>query len=666
MMNKRIRSMIDEIFANMKMSAENLALRDELMANAQARYEDSISSGKSEEEAFAEVAASLGDVYALLEEINGEKPVAPAASEAPAAPEAPEASAAPETPETPEVPETPETPEAPEAPEEPAAEQAGKADFDLGDTLNGVFSALGDLGKSVVPQAKKFVRDVDKATGGVILDVGRAVNKGMRDAQKAAGDAIDKLSGKSGEIVIDFGKPEKKKSAKDLRDEADDLRAQAALKEAAGDPEGAQQMREQADSLEAQALACEQEEMMEAARQAAAQQTAQDAADAARAEEDEAIDGEEDAGDDEDIEEDVEEDVEEDIEENIDGDADEEADADEDGEPAEEEETVYTVDGEVDEDAFTRAVNGMVRDAERMARDAQDFASKVTRNVTDALNPEKDEDEDGGDDHIVMRFPVAGLRKVDVKLNADDVVVEPIDGHDIEVEWETNDSDNKPDVRLEDHTLLIRRTTPDAFKTFFSVFKKDGGEVTVRVPRGYAADYELSTTSGDVRLRDVDVDDVKLSTVSGDVRFEPEASVRAKTVEVQTVSGDATVSACAEQVKVSTVSGDQFVSCDTGRVEASVVSGDAHVEGACDEWEIGSVSGDAELICTVVPARKIHISTMSGSAKLSLPGDIRGFAADISSVSGRVNNEFGPNRYGTCALPIHMDTMSGNLIITRL
>ncbi len=62
MMNKRIRSMIDEIFANMKMSAENLALRDELMANAQARYEDSISGGKSEEEAFAEVAASLGDV----------------------------------------------------------------------------------------------------------------------------------------------------------------------------------------------------------------------------------------------------------------------------------------------------------------------------------------------------------------------------------------------------------------------------------------------------------------------------------------------------------------------------------------------------------------------------------------------------------------------------
>ena len=54
MMNKRIRSMIDEIFSEMKMTAENLALRDELLANAQARYEDVIAGGKSEEEAYAQ------------------------------------------------------------------------------------------------------------------------------------------------------------------------------------------------------------------------------------------------------------------------------------------------------------------------------------------------------------------------------------------------------------------------------------------------------------------------------------------------------------------------------------------------------------------------------------------------------------------------------------
>ena len=64
-MNKRIRSMIDEIFSDMKMTAENLALRDELLSNAQARYEDVMAQGKSEEEAFGEVAAS-GQLHNIL------------------------------------------------------------------------------------------------------------------------------------------------------------------------------------------------------------------------------------------------------------------------------------------------------------------------------------------------------------------------------------------------------------------------------------------------------------------------------------------------------------------------------------------------------------------------------------------------------------------------
>ena len=42
------------------MTAENLALRDELMANAQARYEDMIAQGKTEEEAFAKAYLALG------------------------------------------------------------------------------------------------------------------------------------------------------------------------------------------------------------------------------------------------------------------------------------------------------------------------------------------------------------------------------------------------------------------------------------------------------------------------------------------------------------------------------------------------------------------------------------------------------------------------------
>ena len=89
--------------------------------------------------------------------------------------------------------------------------------------------------------------------------------------------------------------------------------------------------------------------------------------------------------------------------------------------------------------------------------------------------------------------------------------------------------------------------------------------------------------------------------------------------------------------------------------------------GACAQWEVDSVSGDVELLCTVAPTRKVDINTMSANVRLALPGEIRGFAAEMSAaLGGSITNEFGPNRYGTCALPIHMDTMSGKLMITRL
>ena len=97
MMDKKIRRLIDDIFSDMKMTADNLALRDEMMANAQARYEDSVRQGKTEEEAFAEVAASLGDVQSLLKEMNaqdGGKQDVPNASEEPKA-ELPEPSSEP-------------------------------------------------------------------------------------------------------------------------------------------------------------------------------------------------------------------------------------------------------------------------------------------------------------------------------------------------------------------------------------------------------------------------------------------------------------------------------------------------------------------------------------------------------------------------------------------
>jgi len=637
MMNKRIRSMIDEIFSEMKMTAENLALRDELMANAQARYEDMMTQGRSEEEAFCEVAASLEDVYGLLDEIKRMD----------AQPEA-----------EPAVEEAPELKTGTEAQAQQEAQTAPQTD--LGDALNKAFTALGDFSQAIMPEAKKLYGQMDEATGGVLGKLGRAAKKGMRDAQKAAGEAIDKLSRENGELVFDFGankeaKPAEKadeahdmsdfaeiteKKAEDeaqmqengelvldmdainlnqeqpdesaaraakalrLREEAEDLRAQAMLKEVVGDAQNAAALREQAEELDVQADLLEQ--AMEAARSGAEQEAP---------------------------------------------------------------EPVVDENGDIDEDAFAKAVDDMTRDAQEVIHQAEKMAQDAVRAAQDAAA--------GAAEYIVrdanepvsgMRvFPAAGLRKIDVQLDADDVEIVCAQSDCVETLWEARSVDGEPLVTFAEHTLTIRRKNPDVFKTFFSVFKKEGGRITVRVPRGFAADYAISTTSGDVYIRDVDVDGVKVSTTSGDVRVEPDAKVRADDIAVTTVSGHAAVSACADTIEVTTVSGGQFISCDAHKVDVNVVSGKVHVEGACDEWEVSSVTGAVELLCTVAPTKKVQISSVHGDVRLALPGEIRGFVAEATGALGcEIINEFGANRYGTCALPIRMETMHGKLLITRL
>lgn len=570
MMDKRIRSMIDEIFSDMKMTAENLALRDELMANAQARCEDSLAQGKTEEEAFAEVAASLEDVYGLLEEMKR--------MDAQPKEEQPEE-------DVPELKTGAE--EAQEDAQETAkGEEKTAPQTDLGDALNKAFTALGDFGQAIVPEAKKLYGQMDSATGGMLGKLGRAAKKGMRDMQKAAGEAIDRFAGEDGEP-------------------ADVQNAQEDVPGDGGPGDGGP------DDLEKAVEDARRE--AERAAQEAAQQT--EAAPEAGAE------------------------------------------PDKEGAP-------FDANGELDEEAFAQAVDEMARDAEAAAEEAPEAADAGAAKQDEAEYTVRDADEpvSGG-----KTFPASGLRRLEIQVDADDVEIVPGDGEEAEVLWTAPNADSEPIAEMTGHTLTVRRKNPDVFKTFFSVFQKTGGQITVRVPHGYGVDCNISTTSGDVHIGALDVGDVRVNTTSGAVRVEPDAAVRAGDVSVTTVSGHATVSVCAEKVAVSTVSGGQFVSCDAKKVDVNVVSGKVHVEGACDEWVVSAVSSDVELLCTAVPTQKVQISSLHGDVHLALPGDIRGFAAESSGALGcQIVNAFGPNRYGTCALPIRMDTVRGKLTITRL
>ena len=592
-MSKRIRSMIDEIFSDMKMSAENLALRDELLANALARYEDTMAQGRSEEEAFEEVASSLEDVHGLLEEMKRmeDQPSQVRADEE----QIPDLKTG--------------TEEETERSEEKDEAEGAAPQNDLGDALNKAFSALGDFSQAIMPEAKKFAKEMDGMTGGMLGKLGRAAKKGVRGAQKAAEKALDKF-GDQGELVFDFGP--KKEAGESQRPEVDPA-----------------------------------EKLNEDAAEAVEESPAENSTEAFVSEFELPVDFKEPALDDVVTEDTVTEDA-----------AMEEAEK-------EETQPIVGEDGEIDEELLSKAVEDVTREAEDVIRQAEAASGDKAQ-----CAPKEPEYTVRGEDEPIngkLVFPAAGLRGIDVQLDADDVRIVPAQGDVIETLWEMRSALGEPVVTMEDHKLVIRRRNPDVFKTFFSVFDKRGGKITICVPRGYAAAYKIHTTSGDVQMHGVDADDVQVNTTSGCVRIELDVNARAKRVAVTTVSGHARVSACADDVAVTTVSGDQFISCDALKVDVNVVSGKVYAEGAGAEWEISAVSGDVEMRCTAAPTKKVLISSMHANVRLALPDDIRGFAAEIKGPLGcEMVNEFGPDRYGTCALPIRMETMRGKLTITRL
>ena len=76
------------------------------------------------------------------------------------------------------------------------------------------------------------------------------------------------------------------------------------------------------------------------------------------------------------------------------------------------------------------------------------------------------------------------------------------------------------------------------------------------------------------------------------------------------------------------------------------------------------MSGNAVIECQNPNTERIKASSVSGSLKIVLPSDIRGFKVNMAGLSRQVSNEFGKNAYGTCELPIRFDSMSGRLLIS--
>jgi DUF4097 and DUF4098 domain-containing protein YvlB len=170
---------------------------------------------------------------------------------------------------------------------------------------------------------------------------------------------------------------------------------------------------------------------------------------------------------------------------------------------------------------------------------------------------------------------------------------------------------------------------------------------------GVTGNQHLQTVSGDIAGEaggDVDV-----KTVSGDVHLMAHNSHNA---QIQTVSGDLTLTGADGNVQVTTVSGDAMLTLGAlSRAHFETVSGDigstAAALAASGQLDATSVSGDLRIHFTALPDADI---------------DVQSFSGDIHNCFGPkpVEQQYGPGsrltfRNGKGGGHVHIDTKSGDV-----
>ena len=544
--------MIDEIFSDMKMTADNLAIRDELMANAASRYEDALAAGKSEEEAFNEVASSLEDVRATLAEMNKKT----------------------ET-----------------------EDKKNPAEPDFADAVSKAFDALG-----------KWAQQADEATGKMFSGFGKAVGKGAVEVGRVAGETFEKISKNIQEAT---GRREL--TEEELLARAKEIRIQAEIRQAADDQEGARQLRRKAYEMEMQA------EVLRAKKEAKST-AAETGAEPAAAEPE--VKTETSAGE------------------------------DKGAEPVPEMENAAQAPQEVDQSALDAEVDRIMKEVDA---ETKPEAEKEGIHLEDA--PE--------DTVVVNRFDAELVKRIEINLEADDIEIVPSDSWVIETEWDGGkEKAVQPSVTLKDGVLKVGRQNPDLFKTFFSLFQKDGGKLVVRMPVRRMVSYNLNTTSGDIVLDNVLAEEIRAGNTSGKIRINPAHGCVAGNIQLNSVSGVVEVNAETEKISLTNVSGNICFAGNADEISCNTVTGKIQLEGSAKSYSLESVSGNAVIECQNPNTERIKASSVSGSLKIVLPSDIRGFKVNMAGLSRQVSNEFGKNAYGTCELPIRFDSMSGRLLIS--
>lgn len=176
------------------------------------------------------------------------------------------------------------------------------------------------------------------------------------------------------------------------------------------------------------------------------------------------------------------------------------------------------------------------------------------------------------------------------------------------------------------------------------------GRITVYIPRNYKNNINISSTSGDIWLREMALKSISTKNTSGDVEIHNSA---VDNLDIKTISGDINVQ-----------------NSKSMATNFSTTSGDVNISGEFGDGKVGTTSGEIEFIPTVL-SKDITIESTSGEVTIYI-NRLTNCGVDFSSVSGtmyvnekRIKSNGGKASYnlGEGTPKINVKTTSGGLEI---
>jgi hypothetical protein len=265
-------------------------------------------------------------------------------------------------------------------------------------------------------------------------------------------------------------------------------------------------------------------------------------------------------------------------------------------------------------------------------------------------------------------FETTGLVALRVSLSGGEVSIETTDAPRVEIELVPLRDNDITRQAIEEARVEMTDRGGGGHQVVVELKRKSSGflvgrgprvGVQVRCPAG--TDVDLRADSADLEARG-SLGAVEVKTASGDVSLDA-----ARTLTVNTASGDVRAGDIEGRVEARTASGDVRVRRSGGVLSANLVSGDLEVDDAAAGLDVTTVSGDVEV--RAAGGGGIRVQAVSGDVQLGIkPGER--LYIDASSVSGTMSSDLGledaPPADSTAPVSeLRVRTISGDLKIAR-